>query len=111
MAFIIFWHGNCIMYCMGEQALYIINILISKTEPAQILQMAYFKIIVKAIELDLERVHNYPKINVIRYVIETYNPDISALEQFLIWYDVNNDLRAILELESDQIFSGIKEIH
>ena len=89
------------MYGMEDQAEYIINILISKTEPAQILQMAYFKIILKAIYLDLERIYNYPKINVIRYVIETYNPEISAQDQFLIWYDVNNDLRAILELESD----------
>jgi hypothetical protein len=99
------------MYGMEDQARYIINVLILNTKPSETLQMAYFKIILKAIELDLERIYNYPKINVIRYIVENYNPDISAKDQFLIWYDVNNDLRAIIELESDQIFSGIKEIH
>ena len=84
------------------------NLLIGCEQPSLI--KAYFDIIKKAIEINLERINNYPKINVIDYVIKTFDVKNTANEQFTIWYDVNNPLRNILELDSDKIFEGNTDI-
>lgn len=78
--------------------------VISKSKNA--LTKAYFLILIRAIQIDLERVHNEPKINVLEYMLSHWDSSLDEKAQMSYWYDINNPVRNIIELENDKIFDG-----
>lgn len=88
----------------------IIEKLLLRVNSNETLMKRYFELILIAIDINLERINNEPKINVSDFVVNSFVEKFSANEMFLFWYDVYSPLRNIMELDSDKILSNNTDI-